>query len=115
MKRTAAIAAASLLLVLTGCTVTPDRVEVADRFLVELTDSDDMRDAMAELADGIAGDMLDGNCGSSAYEAGLSSEGTDPALFYAWRSTCLMYFEDDLTEQQVEETKAMQVERAIKG
>ena len=110
MKRIGALAAGALVLVLAGCAPAPSHDEVADRFLIEYTDNDTMRDAMAELADTIADDALAGNCGQDAYEAGLMSGG-DENLFYAWRVTCQMYFEDDLTEAQIEQTKQMVIDR----
>lgn len=85
---------------------------MSERFLIEYTDSDEMADAMQELADQVAGDALEGRCGQTAYETGLQSAG-DENLFYAWRVTCQMYFEDDLTEAQIEETKQMVLERAL--
>lgn len=96
---------------LTGCSATPTHEAVADRFLIEYTDDDAMRDAMQELADTIADDALSDHCGDEAYETGLQS-GADENLFYAWRVTCQMYFEDDLTAAQLEETKRMVFERA---
>lgn len=113
MKRTAALVlAAGLLLVLTGCSSAPSEDEVAERFLIEYTDSDDMAEAMQELANQVAADALNGQCGQPAYEAGLQSGGDDD-LFYAWRVTCQMYFESDLTAEQLEETKQMVLERAV--
>jgi hypothetical protein len=92
--------------------VGPSREEVAERFLIELTDSDEMAEAMQELADQIAGDALAGRCGETGYETGLQSTG-DETLFYAWRSTCLMYFEGDLSSAQVAETKQMIADRVL--
>lgn len=99
-------------MLLTGCSPSPSHDQVSDRFLIEYTDSDAMRVAMQELADTIADDALAGHCGQDAYEAGLRSGG-DANLFYAWRVTCQMHFESDLTPQQLEETKQMVLERTV--
>ncbi|MFJ4999907.1 hypothetical protein ACIP5T_17275 [Microbacterium sp. NPDC088619] len=114
MKRTAAVLAAGLLLVLTGCSAAPSREEVAERYLLEYTDSEAIQDAMRESALSIADDALAGYCGDDDYEAGLLSGG-DQSLFYAWRVTCSMYFEDDLSPQQVEETKQLVLDRGTEG
>lgn len=114
MKRTAALVPAVALLFLAGCSAGPSRDEVSERFLIEYTDLEDFREAMSEVADQLAGDALAGRCGDEAFEAGLTSNGDDD-LFYAWRSTCLMYFEDDLTAGQVAETKRMIAERVAAG
>lgn len=111
MKRTAVLAVAGLLLVLTGCSSAPSQDEVAERFLIEYTDSDAMAEVMQDLANQVADDALDGRCGQPAYESGLQSA-VDDNLFYAWRVTCQMYFESDLTAEQLEETKQMVLERA---
>lgn len=116
MKRMAVtlLAGLGLGLTLTGCSAPASHDEVAERFLIEYTDDDAMREAMNELADKIADDALAGQCGDGAYEAGLQSGG-DEDLFYAWRMTCQMYFESDLTAEQVEETKQMLLDRAAEG
>lgn len=114
MKRIAALVPAVALLVLAGCSAAPSRDEVSERFLIEYTDSELLRDGMREVGDQVAGDALEGRCGDEAYESGLKSGGDD-SLFYAWRSTCLMYFESDLTARQIAETKDMIVERVGKN
>lgn len=111
MKRAAILALPLAAMLLAGCSPQPSRDDVAERFLIELSDSETIRAGMTDLADGIAGDALDGRCGDTEYEAGLQSNG-DADLFYAWRSTCLMYFEGDLTAAQVDETKQMIADRA---
>lgn len=114
MKRTVALIPAVALLLLAGCSAAPTRDEVSERFLIEYTDSDELHDAMQDVADDIAQDAIDGRCGDDGYEAGLQTA-VDENLFYAWRSTCLMYFEDDLTAGQVAETKRMIAERVAAG
>lgn len=110
MRRLIAALPLLLLIPLAGCSPTPSQDAVADRFLTELTDSPSVREAMQELADDIALDAANGECGNEAYEAGLT--GGPDELFYAWRVTCHMYYEDDLTPEQIEETKQMVLERA---
>lgn len=114
MKRTAALVPAVALLLLAGCSAGPSRDEVSERFLIEYTDSDELRQAMQEVADEIAQDAIDGRCGDGPYEAGLQTA-ADDNLFYAWRSTCLMYFEDDLSAAQIAETQKMTAERVAAG
>lgn len=114
MKRTAALVPAVALLLLAGCAAGPSRDEVSERFLIEYTDSAELHDAMQDVADDIAQDAIDGRCGDDGYEAGLQTA-VDENLFYAWRSTCLMYFEDDLTAGQIAETQRMVAERALEG
>ncbi|KTR77425.1 hypothetical protein NS234_07410 [Microbacterium oxydans] len=97
---------------LIGCSAPPTREDVAERFLIELTDSEDLRAGLQELSLGIADDMLAGNCGEVAYETGL---GEDADLVYAWKVTCLMMFEGDLTEAQINEAKMLVAERAVDG
>ncbi|WP_292763734.1 hypothetical protein [Microbacterium sp. UBA3486] len=111
MKRIAIVVPASLaLLLLAGCSAAPSRDEVSERFLIEFTDDDAFRDAMQESADQLAGSALDGYCGDEGFEAGLRTT-ADEQIFYAWRTTCLMYFEDDLSQSQVNETKQMIMDR----
>ncbi|MFD8769564.1 hypothetical protein [Microbacterium oxydans] len=97
---------------LAGCSAPPAREDVAERFLIELTDSEHLRAGLRELSLGIADDMLEGNCGEVAYETGL---GPDADLVYAWKVTCLSMFEDDLTEAQIDEAKLLVAERASEG
>ena len=101
---------AVLALLLTGCSAPPSIDEVAERFLIELTDSQTLRDGLQEFGEQVADDALDGQCGSAAYETGLAKNGDDN-LVYAWRVTCLTYFEGDLTASQVAETKRMLLDR----
>lgn len=114
MKRIAASACALLILMLAGCSTGPSLDEVTERFLIEYTDDDGLREAMQEAAEQIAESALNGQCGDEGYEAGLRT-GADEDLFYAWRTTCLMYFEGDLSQAQVSETKQMVAERVVAG
>jgi hypothetical protein len=111
MKRIAGALIALPALVLTGCSGAPPQDEVADRFLIEYTHDADSRESFRELATAVAIDSIGGQCGSEAYESTFTRG--DENLFYAWRVTCLMYFEDDLTPRQVEETKQMIADRAM--
>lgn len=114
MKRSVAVLSTAVLLLLAGCSATPSRDEVTERFLIEYTDDEGLRDAMREAAEAIADSALDGRCGDDAYEAGLRS-GADEQLAYAWRTTCLMYFEGDLSDAQIAETKRMIADRVVAG
>lgn len=114
MKRVAGLASIAALLLLSGCSAAPTRDDIADRFLTELTDSQSIRDGMHDVGLSMADDALDGSCGSEAYEDGLEQNG-DASLVYAWRVTCLMYFEGDLTAQQIATTKSMIVEHGVAG
>lgn len=100
------------VIALSGCAAPPTRDDIAERFLLELTDSETIRAAMGELALSIADDALAGRCGSIGYEAGLEESG-DPNLVYAWRVTCLTYFESALSEDQRTETREMIGQRAL--
>lgn len=111
MKRTGALLSVALILALAGCSAVPSREEVAERYVIEYSDSESVQDAMRDPALEIADDALAGYCGDEQYESGLRSGG-DETLFYAWRVTCSMYFEDDLSPQQREETKQMVFDRA---
>ncbi|KRC60927.1 hypothetical protein ASE14_08175 [Agromyces sp. Root81] len=104
MKRLLPIAAAALLLA--GCSSAPPRQEVVDRFLIELDAATDGlltadTPMIAELAEGVADNALDGMCGSDPYRVGLE----DPSLVYAFDVTCLTYFEGDMTKAQVDAVK----------
>lgn len=103
MRRTYTSTIVALLaLTLAGCSTAPDRADVAERFAIELAASGagDVQDWM-ELADGLAGDALDGRCESEAYRTGLA----DDSLVRAWDIGCLMYFEAEMSESQVERAK----------
>lgn len=111
-RRTGALLLLPMLL-LSGCAAAaPSREEVAGRFLIEYTDSETVRAGLNDVALDIADDMIDGNCGEVAYETGL---GSDTDLVYAWKVTCLMMFEGDLTEAQINDAKMLVAERAVGG
>lgn len=108
MLKLAATLLIPLLLILAGCSEPPpSHEEVKSRLIIEYPD-----DALVpaeyfdEVFDAMASDALNGLCGSFAYERWFYDAGVD-ALFYAWRMTCLTYFEDDLTPSQVEDSKDM--------
>lgn len=85
-----------------GCAASPNRDTVAERFAIELAagmgEPEDWQDLALILTD----DALSGRCGDDQYRAGL---GDDPGLIYAWSATCLMYFEADLTDAQLDRAK----------
>lgn len=92
MKRIVALAA--LCLVLAGCSPTPNRAEVVERFKIELAAAMPMD--MSTLADGLTDDAFSGMCGEDAYRTALNDSG----LIHVWDATCSMYFEHDMTEAQ---------------
>ena len=102
MMRLLPIVAAVFLLA--GCAVAapaPDRQVVVDRFLTELGDATDglvqADDPEAiKLAEQIAEDALDGNCGSRGYWTGLGL-GEQSSLVRAWAATCVVHFDADMT------------------
>src|SRR5687768_4224469 len=91
--------AASVVL-LTGCDSHPSHDEVAERFNIEL-DAETGCKTPAALANGMAEDALGGECSSEAYRSQLQ-----PELAYAWDVGCLMYFENQMTQDQIDRAKA---------
>lgn len=92
MKRIAPIAL--LCLILVGCTPTPNRAQVVERFEIELAAAIPVE--LGTLAEDLADDAFSGRCGSDAYRTALDDSG----LIHVWDATCSMYFEHDMTEAQ---------------
>lgn len=93
---------------LTGCAATgPSVDDVAERFRIELeaADSSFARDDHVRASEEVAQLMLDGGCTTVG-------QFTEEAYGYAFASTCLMYFEDDMTEAQVDYAKRLIFEAA---
>lgn len=110
----AALAGLALVAGLAGCSNTPDREAVVDRFLVELTSDlpDGADEQFAEAAETLADDALDGMCGSDAYLSGIGEQ--QPTLG-AWAATCSMMFADDMTDEQREHFEQLVADEAIDG
>lgn len=81
----------------------PPRAEVSERFAIELASGIGEPADWTALADQLADDALDGRCGEDAYLVGL---GDEPYLVRAWATTCLMYFEHDMSDEQREAARA---------
>lgn len=98
--------AAALTLALTGCTTAPPRDEVVERLLIELETESLSRDHPynLELAEVMADDALDGECGAGEYWEGLMMAPPSQKQ-YAWAATCSMYFESEMGEEQVQQAK----------
>ena len=109
MKRIAPLALVALVM-LTGCTPTPNRADVLERAQIEL-EGTIFADTPA-LAEGIADDAFKGLCGSDAYRAELD-EFDD--LQYAWDVTCSHYFSHEMTEAQQERVRLAVLDRALEG
>lgn len=92
MKRIVGLAA--LCLVLDGCSPTPNREQVVERFEIELAAA--MPVDLGTLAEDLADDAFSGQCGEDAYRTALNDDG----LIHVWDVTCSMHFEHDMTEAQ---------------
>lgn len=92
MKRIVPLAV--LLLLLTGCSPTPNRDKVVERFEIELAAA--MPVEIDTLAEGLADDAFNGMCGEDEYRTALNDDG----LIHVWDVTCSMHFEHDMTEAQ---------------
>jgi hypothetical protein len=86
--------------VLAGCGSQPAHDEVAERFRIELKTEIGTGTPEA-LANRMAADALSGECSSEAYRRQLQ-----PELAHAWDIGCLSYFEDQMTQQQIDRAKA---------
>lgn len=91
---------AASVVILAGCDSQPSRDEVATHFKTELTAKTGL-EKPEELANRMAEDALSGECSSKAYRSQLQ-----PDLAYVWDVSCLMYFEDQMTHEQIDRAKA---------
>lgn len=109
--RPAAASLLALTLALTGCSSTPTAAEVAERFAIELAAAiGGEPDEWADVADDLADDALNGNCGKDVFWTGL---GEEEYLLRSWAATCLLYFEGDMSDGQVERAKETVVDGAL--
>ena len=91
---------------LSGCSSTPDRAEVAERYAIEMAGAfggGSTKDDWIELGEGIADSALKGMCGEDTFRS-TAFEG-NPSALAAWDNTCLMYFEGDMSSAQIERAK----------
>lgn len=111
-KRTAPAVALLAILALSGCAPSVSDEDIEERFAIELAGAIDIGKASdyAEVAEGIGEMMRDGGCGSEIARSGFESE---PALVYAWDMTCLMYFEDDMSQTQKDRALASLNEKVL--
>lgn len=106
-----AVLACPLLLAATGCSARPSETAIVERFAIELAAPDGEPDDWREVAELLAGDAMDGLCGSDYYRTGIGDQ--QPELLYAWSATCLMYFEDDMSPAQIDLATQDVVEHTI--
>lgn len=99
--------AALPLLAVTACSAGPTRAEVAERYAIEwdavYPGSSELPQAQ-QIIDDAVDDAFKGRCGEDAYRAQLEPVGE--FALRPWDATCLMYFEDDMTQAQVDRAMA---------
>lgn len=120
MTRCTALAPMALVaLALTGCSSGPSADEFADRFTIEYESASGLdlssTDSGEKLALEAAESAIDGMCGELAYRYALEDSGIGDDYLYAWDVSCLMYFEGDMSQAQIDRAKAALVERATSG
>nr|WP_278101887.1 hypothetical protein [Microbacterium proteolyticum] len=93
----AAVGALVTVALLAGCSAAPSHEEVTERFSIELAAGPGEPSDWAELAAGLAEDAFAGRCGTETYRSQLK----EPSLTYAWDATCSMYFEGDMSSEQL--------------
>jgi len=119
MKRhvTAVGGVALLAVALAGCASGPSLEDVSERFVIEYAGAAGLTDDAARMIlpnlDEIAQSAIDGKCGDEEYRDSLVDV-NDYELVYAWDSTCLMYFEDDMSTAQTERAKKSIVDEATR-
>lgn len=120
MKRrmTATLVIVMTAVVLAGCASGPSVDEVSERFVIEYAGAADLTKDSARVMipdlDAIAQAAIDGRCGDEEYRDSLV-DANDRELVYAWDSTCLMYFEEDMSATQIARAKQSIVDEAVKG
>lgn len=109
MKRTLVAVAAVSLLVLTGCSAGPSRDDVEERFEIELQGQFGETADVTEMTDLLTGYALDGDCSSDELRDGFGPGG----MLVAWEATCLMYFEGDMSDDQIASAKQTVADAAL--
>jgi len=121
MTPLAGAAAALLALTMAGCSAPPPREKVAERFRIELEAASDGllkqdNPDVVGLSEDVADNLLDGGC---KIDPGLGLDPVENASYiYAVNSTCLMYFESEMSELQVERGKQLlfeQIQHDLEG
>ncbi|WP_353828209.1 hypothetical protein [Agromyces sp. SYSU T0242] len=108
-----AIAAA---VALSGCSAPPPRDDLVERFLIELETESLGKDHPynLELAEVMADDALEGECGADEYWKGLMMAPPSRKQ-YAWAATCSSYFGSDMTDEQIQQSKELILQAAMDG
>ncbi|MGR2751502.1 hypothetical protein [Agromyces arachidis] len=107
--------AAAVTFTLAACTPAPSGEDVAERFRIEIEAATDGLLAqdnpeVVGLSEDVADDLLDGGC---TIDPGLGlDEDENEAYIYAVSATCLMYFEHEMSEAQIDRAKVRLLEQA---
>lgn len=117
MKRASIVVAIVAVLTLTGCAPTVSKDEFAKRFLLEYRGQFGLNStgplsipAEEKLAAGMAADAVDKHlCGDEAYRTGLSLD----ELQVPWDISCSMYFEDEMSQAQLDRVKQEMLDEAM--
>ena len=72
------------------------------RVSIELATHDSDFQGLQEMSETLADDALAGRCGEDTYWVAMMDF---PDLRYAWASTCLMYFDHQMSEAQQDRAK----------